>query len=127
MTGVLADSATIGAPSIEYSQLAPMLVVFGAAVAGVLVEAFAPRSSRRAAQLVLTLGSGSSNKPNTGSSTSAPPAQTNSAAAAATPTTGNLQVSQFQVGDCLTGANLQLNQNTPWPKLSLAVACDAPK
>ena len=57
MTGVLADSATIGAPSIEYSQLAPMLVVFGAAVAGVLVEAFAPRSSRRAAQLVLTLGS----------------------------------------------------------------------
>jgi len=57
VTGVLADSATIGAPSIEYSQLAPMLVVFGAAVAGVLVEAFAPRSSRRAAQLVLTLGS----------------------------------------------------------------------
>src|SRR6266702_2268977 len=34
-----------------------MLVVFGAAVAGVLVEAFAPRSSRRAAHLVLTLGS----------------------------------------------------------------------
>ena len=57
MTGVLADSATIGAPSIEYSQLAPMLVVFGAAVAGVLVEAFAPRSARRAAHLVLTLGS----------------------------------------------------------------------
>ena len=57
MTGVLADSATIGAPSIEYGQLAPMLVVFGAAVAGVLVEAFAPRSSRRAAQLVLALGS----------------------------------------------------------------------
>jgi NADH-quinone oxidoreductase subunit N len=57
VTGVLADSATIGAPSIEYSQLAPMLVVFGAAVAGVLVEAFAPRSSRRAVQLVLTLGS----------------------------------------------------------------------
>src|SRR6201986_288423 len=34
-----------------------MLVVFGAAVAGVLVEAFAPRSSRRVAQLFLTLGS----------------------------------------------------------------------
>ena len=32
----------IPAPSIEYSQLAPMLVVFGAAVVGVLVEAFAP-------------------------------------------------------------------------------------
>src|SRR5215470_10708235 len=34
-----------------------MLVVFGAAIAGVLVEAFAPRSARRAAHLVLTLGS----------------------------------------------------------------------
>ena len=48
---------TIGAPSIEYGQLAPMLVVFGAAIVGVLVEAFAPRSSRRAAHLVLTIGS----------------------------------------------------------------------
>src|SRR6201986_155779 len=34
-----------------------MLVVFGAAVAGVLVEAFAPRSSRRVAHLILCLGS----------------------------------------------------------------------
>src|SRR5690348_8457801 len=34
-----------------------MLVVFGAAVVGVLVEAFAPRSARRAAHMVLTLGS----------------------------------------------------------------------
>jgi proton-translocating NADH-quinone oxidoreductase chain N len=50
-------SSAIGAPSIEYGQLAPMLVVFVAAVVGVLVEAFAPRSSRRAAHLVLTLGS----------------------------------------------------------------------
>ena len=41
--GVLA-ATTIAAPHIEYSQLAPMLVVFGAALAGVLVEAFAPRS-----------------------------------------------------------------------------------
>ena len=57
MTGVLADSSTIGAPSIEYGQLAPMLVVFLAAIAGVLVEAFAPRSSRRTAHLILSLGS----------------------------------------------------------------------
>ena len=35
----------------------PMLVVFGAAVAGVLVEAFTPRPLRRAVHLVLTLGS----------------------------------------------------------------------
>ena len=52
MTAALASAATavtgaIHAPSIEYSQLSPMLVVFGAAVAGVLVEAFAPRFMRR--------------------------------------------------------------------------------
>ena len=71
MTGVLAVSAapgaaavhaavaaaTISPPSIEYSQLAPMLIVFGAAVVGVLVEAFAPRFMRRSVQVVLTLGS----------------------------------------------------------------------
>jgi proton-translocating NADH-quinone oxidoreductase chain N len=49
-------ASTITAPSIEYSQLAPMLVVFGAGVVGVLVEAFTPRPLRRLAQLVLTLG-----------------------------------------------------------------------
>ncbi|MBV9379654.1 MAG: NADH-quinone oxidoreductase subunit NuoN, partial [Streptosporangiaceae bacterium] len=49
-------AATIPAPSIEYSQLAPMLIVFGAAVVGVLVEAFAPRHLRRPAHLVLSLG-----------------------------------------------------------------------
>jgi NADH-quinone oxidoreductase subunit N len=47
----------IPAPSIEYSQLAPMLVVFGAAVLGVLAEAFVPRDLRRAVHLVLTFGS----------------------------------------------------------------------
>jgi len=58
VTGVLAAStAAITPPSIEYSQLAPILVVFGAAVAGILVEAFTPRPLRRAVHLVLTLGS----------------------------------------------------------------------
>ena len=46
----------IKAPSIEYSQLAPMLVVFGAAVIGVLVEAFVPRELRRALHLLVTFG-----------------------------------------------------------------------
>ncbi len=57
MTGVLAApaAATISPPSIEYGQLAPMLVVFAAAVIGVLVEAFVPRPSRRRTQLVITL------------------------------------------------------------------------
>ncbi len=64
MTGILAApaalaagaaSGTITPPSIEYGQLSPMLVVFAAAVIGVLVEAFAPRYMRRSVQLTLTL------------------------------------------------------------------------
>jgi NADH-quinone oxidoreductase subunit N len=41
-------------PTIEYSLLWPMLVVFGAACAGVLVEAFVPRAARFLTQVVLT-------------------------------------------------------------------------
>lgn len=48
-------AATIPAPSIEYHVLAPILIVFGAAVVGVLVDAFFPRPWRYPAQLVLTL------------------------------------------------------------------------
>jgi proton-translocating NADH-quinone oxidoreductase chain N len=48
-------SGTITPPHIEYGQLSPMLVVFGAAVVGVLVEAFAPRPQRRVIQLVITM------------------------------------------------------------------------
>ena len=43
-------------PSIEYFQLSPMLIVFGVAVVGVLVEAFLPRRSRYLSQLALSLG-----------------------------------------------------------------------
>jgi proton-translocating NADH-quinone oxidoreductase chain N len=50
-------SGTISPPSIEYSQLAPMLIVFAAAVVGVLVEAFVPRPYRRTVHLILALGS----------------------------------------------------------------------
>ncbi|MGZ4426856.1 MAG: NADH-quinone oxidoreductase subunit NuoN [Nocardioidaceae bacterium] len=42
-------------PSIEYSLLSPMLIIFGVATVGVLVEAFAPRSRRYAVQSVLAL------------------------------------------------------------------------
>lgn len=45
----------ITAPTIEYFALAPLLVIFGAAIIGVLVEAFAPRYLRRAIQIPLTL------------------------------------------------------------------------
>jgi NADH-quinone oxidoreductase subunit N len=42
-------------PQIEYAQLWPMLVVFGVACAGVLVEAFLPRTARYAVQSLLVL------------------------------------------------------------------------
>jgi NADH-quinone oxidoreductase subunit N len=42
-------------PSIEYAELWPMLVVFGAACVGVVVEAFLPRQRRYVVQVVLTL------------------------------------------------------------------------
>jgi NADH-quinone oxidoreductase subunit N len=60
VTGTIAAVAGVAGgikpPSIEYSQLCPMLVVFGTAVAGVLVEAFVPRPARRGVHLVLSLG-----------------------------------------------------------------------
>lgn len=43
-------------PSIEYSALSPMLIVFAVAVVGVLVEAFAPTTVRYRAQMTLALG-----------------------------------------------------------------------
>ena len=42
-------------PQIEYAQLWPLLVVFGVACAGVLVEAFLPRRRRYLAQSTLAL------------------------------------------------------------------------
>ena len=51
-----ATPGAITAPHIEYSQLAPMLVVFGAAAIGVLVEAFVPRDLRLPIHLLLTFG-----------------------------------------------------------------------
>ncbi|WP_313674145.1 NADH-quinone oxidoreductase subunit NuoN [Mycolicibacterium sp.] len=43
-------------PSVEYGVLSPMLILFGVAVAGVLVEAFLPRRSRYPVQMTLALG-----------------------------------------------------------------------
>ncbi|WP_101258343.1 NADH-quinone oxidoreductase subunit NuoN [Streptomyces barkulensis] len=43
----------IPAPDIEYGQLAPVLIVIGAAVIGVLFEAFLPRRARYTAQALL--------------------------------------------------------------------------
>jgi NADH-quinone oxidoreductase subunit N len=43
-------------PNVEYGLLSPTLIVFGVAVAGVLVEAFLPRRFRYPAQVTLALG-----------------------------------------------------------------------
>jgi hypothetical protein len=76
--------------------------------------------------LVLGLSSGSSPKTTAaGRIPAVTPSRTHGASptATATPTVGNLQLAQFRVGDCLSGANMQLNKNTPWPKVTLAVPC----
>jgi NADH-quinone oxidoreductase subunit N len=58
VTGTVAALApTITAPHIQYGELSPMLLVFAAALVGVLIEAFAPRSLRRPLHIVVTLGS----------------------------------------------------------------------
>ena len=45
------------APVLNYSILAPILIVLGGALVGVLIEAFAPRASRRSSQLFVTVAS----------------------------------------------------------------------
>ncbi|GAA3223194.1 hypothetical protein GCM10020256_31140 [Streptomyces thermocoprophilus] len=45
----------IDAPKIEYGQLSPTLIVVGAAVVGVLVEAFVPRKARYYAQMFVSV------------------------------------------------------------------------
>jgi Protein kinase domain/Septum formation len=74
------------------------------------------------AAVVLSLGSGHPAAA-PGPAVSSRPSATSSAAA---PTVGNLQLNQLRVGDCLTGANMELNTGDPWPKLTLAVPCNQP-
>lgn len=45
----------IPAPHIEYTQLSPVLIVIGAAIVSVLVEAFVPRKGRHVAQVFLSV------------------------------------------------------------------------
>ncbi len=47
---------TLSPPVVEYDLVSPMLIVFGVAVAGVLIEALLPRRRRYAIQLTLSLG-----------------------------------------------------------------------
>ncbi len=77
--------------------------------------------------LVLALGGNSGKTPTAGQSSTAGASASatphSSPAANPAPTVGNLVLGQLRVGDCLTGPNLDLNKNTPWPKLALAVPC----
>ncbi|MGW6980018.1 NADH-quinone oxidoreductase subunit NuoN [Streptomyces sp. NPDC054932] len=50
-----APADRIPAPTIEYAQLAPTLIVVGAAVLGILVEAFVPRKARYYVQVFLAV------------------------------------------------------------------------
>jgi proton-translocating NADH-quinone oxidoreductase chain N len=56
LPGLAAPGDPIEAPTIEYAELGPMLLVFGVAIIGVAVEAVAPRTSRYGTQVVLTFG-----------------------------------------------------------------------
>ena len=47
--------STFTAPVLNYAILAPILIVFGGALLGVLIEAFAPRKSRSSSQLILSI------------------------------------------------------------------------
>lgn len=73
------------------------------------------------AALVLSLNPGHPTAPVAGSSPGPRPTGPGHA-----PTRGNLLVAQLQVGDCLTGANMQLNTTDPWPKFTSAVPCSRP-
>jgi NADH-quinone oxidoreductase subunit N len=47
---------TIPTPSVEYAQLSPMLIIFGAAIIGLLVETSLPRRFRYPVHLAVSLG-----------------------------------------------------------------------
>jgi NADH-quinone oxidoreductase subunit N len=50
-----ADPGSIPTPTIEYAQLSPTLIVLGAAILGILIEAFVSRRFRYGAQLVVAV------------------------------------------------------------------------
>src|SRR5215471_17284093 len=45
----------VSLPALDWKALAPLLILFGAAAIGVLVEAFVPRRARHGVQLLLSL------------------------------------------------------------------------
>ncbi|WP_328319060.1 NADH-quinone oxidoreductase subunit NuoN [Streptomyces sp. NBC_00388] len=53
--GAAGPIGKIPTPHIEYAQLSPVLIILGAAMVGVLVEAFVPRKGRYYAQVFLSV------------------------------------------------------------------------
>jgi len=76
------------------------------------------------AAVVFSLGSG--HPVTSAAGTTSPRPSPTTPSATPTPTVGNLELNQLRVGDCLTGANMELNTSDPWPKLTLAVPCNQP-
>lgn len=50
------DPADIAGPVINYVHLLPLLIIFGAAIVGVLIEALLPRGGRYPLQVTVSLG-----------------------------------------------------------------------
>jgi NADH-quinone oxidoreductase subunit N len=55
VSGALGAVDRLPAPSVDYAAVSPMLIVFGVATVGILVEAFAPRGSRFVTQVGLAV------------------------------------------------------------------------
>ena len=55
MPGVLSSSTAFQAPSMDWGALAPVVVVIGAAVLGIVAEAVLPRAARLLTQVVLSV------------------------------------------------------------------------
>jgi len=54
-TELVLAADSVSAPDINYAALAPMLILFGVASLGVLVEAFVPRAARHLTQVTISL------------------------------------------------------------------------
>lgn len=54
---VLATARVFDAPTVEWAEISPMLIVFGGAVLGVIVDSFAPRRVRYPSHVVIALAS----------------------------------------------------------------------
>lgn len=55
MNSIVPLVQTLSTPDVEWTALTPVLIILGAAVVGVLVEAFVPHKARRPVQILLSI------------------------------------------------------------------------